>query len=79
MTLACEANQPNLESAWFKEDYEILPDDKFDIAVEGEKHELTIHDVAVEDEGEYTVEIGDDSSTAMLWVEGRLLTSGGQL
>ena len=71
VTLECVASEENVESTWFRDDFEILPDDKYKLRAEGAKHELTIHDVTLEDEGEYTVEIGEDASSAMLWVEGR--------
>ena len=72
VTLEAEVSKPGVESAWFKDDLEILPDvdEKFDILVDGTKHALTIHDATVEDEAEYTIEVGDESSTAALLVEG---------
>ena len=69
--MTAEASQPNAESAWFKDEFELLPEDsKFDMTVEGVAHSLTIQDAEPKDEAEYTVAIGDDTSSAMLWVEG---------
>ena len=48
-------------------------DKKYDTAVSGTVHELTIHDVSSEDQAEYTLEIGDDSTTALLKVEGMII------
>lgn len=73
VTLEAEVSRPGAESAWFKDDLEILPDvdEKFDVSIDGTKHSLTIHDVAIDDEAEYTIEVGEESSTAALLVEGQ--------
>lgn len=77
VTLTAEASQPQVESTWFKDDFELIPEEnKFDMNTEGVSHELTIHDVETKDEGEYTLAIGDDTSTAMVWVEGKYYWSG---
>ena len=70
VSLACQVSKPVTESAWFKDDLEVLPDDHYEMATEGTALALTIHDVGPEDEAEYTLEVGDHSSTAKLLVEG---------
>jgi len=55
-----------------KDELEIIPkvDKKYDAAVSGTVHELTIHDVSTDDQAEYTLEVGDESTTALLKVDG---------
>lgn len=73
VTLEAEISKPNVIGAWFKDEGEIAPDEKFDIKVQDTIQSLTIKDLTLEDEGEYTVEVPGDSSTAMLWVEGKFI------
>ncbi len=74
VTLDAEVSKPDLEGIWYKDEIEILPDvdEKFEITAEGNVHELTVHQVALEDEGEYTVQVGPVSSTSTLLVDGGL-------
>lgn len=71
-TLQAEVSKEGAETAWFKDDLEILPDvdEKFDIAIDGAKHSLTIRDATIDDEAEYTIEVGTESSTGALLVDG---------
>ena len=71
IVLECESNKPDLESTWFKDDNEIVPNDKYDIKDDDTIHALTIHESVPEDAGEYTVEVGVDASTANVKVTGR--------
>ncbi|ELT96013.1 hypothetical protein CAPTEDRAFT_139749 [Capitella teleta] len=70
-TLQAEVSKEGAETAWFKDDLEILPDvdEKFDIAIDGAKHSLTIRDATIDDEAEYTIEVGTESSTGALLVD----------
>ena len=69
-TFECETSKPDVEASWFKDDLELLPDDHYDMVVEGVKQALVIQEAGPEDEAEYTIEVGDDSSTALLHVQG---------
>ena len=71
VTLEAEVSKPSIKGEWYKDDREIAPDEKFEIKVEDTLQSLTIHDLTLEDEGEYTIEVPGDSSTAMVWVEGK--------
>ena len=75
VTLGCEVSKPDAEGTWYKDEIELLPDmdDKYDVTVKDTTHELTIHEVTPQDEGEYALEVGDETSTTVLMVEGRLL------
>ena len=71
--LEVEATKPNVPGQWFKDDSPIEKSDRVDMSVADTTHSLTIKDTKPEDQGEYTIEVGDDASTARLTVEGRLL------
>ena len=68
----CEVSKPDVPGAWFKDDLEILPevDEKYDVILEGVTHGLTVHEVMPDDEAEYTLEIGKESTTTKLVLEG---------
>ena len=72
VTLECQVSLPDAASTWFKDDFELLADndDKYDVLVAGLTQGLTIRDVTEEDEGEYTIEVGKDRSSSVLFVEG---------
>lgn len=61
-----------MQGTWFKDELEIIPkvDKKYDAAVSGTVHELTIQNATTEDQAEYTLEVGEDSTTAVLKIEG---------
>ena len=44
---------------------------RFEITVDGCRHKLVIHEAEVSDTAEYTVQIGDVSSSARVIVEGK--------
>ena len=71
VTLAAEVSKPKVQADWYKDDQGIEPDEKFEIKVDDTVQSLTIKDLTLEDEGEYTIEVPGDSSTAMVWVEGK--------
>ena len=71
VTMECQLSKPDRKVTWYKDGKEITPDDRVEITVEGTFHRLTIKKSYVEDEAEYTVKIKDQSTTAMLWVEGQ--------
>lgn len=71
MSLECTINKPDAQSKWLKNGEEIVPSDHYDIVTDGTRHVLTIPEASVDDQAEYTVVIGEKSSTANLRVEGR--------
>jgi len=72
VVLHAEASKPDVPGTWFKDDLEIIPkvDKKYSVAVAGSVHELTIQNASTEDQAEYTLEIGEESTTAVLKVQG---------
>lgn len=75
VTLEAEVSKSKVTGEWYKDDREIAPDDKFEIKVIDTVQSLVIRDLTLEDEGEYTIEVPGDSSTAMVWVEGKSISS----
>ena len=77
VTFECEVSKPDVPGAWFKDDLEILPevDEKYDVILEGVTHGLTVHDVVPDDEAEYTLEIGKESTTTKLVLQGTTISN----
>ena len=75
VVLVAEVSKPNVPVAWFKDDLEILPkvDKKYNIMVNETIHTLEIHDISLEDNAEYTLEVGEESTMAVVKVEGSLM------
>ena len=74
VTLQCELSKSNQKGTWLKNGKEIEPDDRHQITVNGTIQLLTIKDTNLaEDDAEYTLRIGDNSTTAHLHIEGELL------
>ncbi len=70
-TLTCEISKPDKKVVWCKNGKEIVPDDHFEVKVEGNVHTLKVKDAKLEDAAEYTAKLGDDLCTAKLVVEGK--------
>ncbi|XP_023933258.1 titin isoform X1 [Lingula anatina] len=69
VTFECEVNKPDKTARWQKNGRAIKHGGKFAISVDGTTHTLTIQDVSLEEEAEYTVIIEDKKSSAKLFVE----------
>ncbi|XP_072539034.1 obscurin-like protein 1a [Salminus brasiliensis] len=67
--LECTVSTPRCEVSWYKGDEELESSERIEIITEGCYHKLVIHQVAVEDEGTYSIEVGEHTSTAKLLVE----------
>lgn len=70
--LECTVSSPRCNATWFKGKQELVPSDRMEITADGCTHKLVIHQVAVEDEGTYSIEVGEHTSKAKLMVEGKL-------
>lgn len=70
--LECTVSSARSSSTWYKGKEELVPSDRVEILVDGCSHKLVIQQVAVEDEGTYSIEVGEHTSKAKLMVEGKL-------
>ncbi|XP_034405548.1 obscurin-like protein 1 [Cyclopterus lumpus] len=77
--LECTVSTPRSSAAWYKGGEELLPSDRVEILVDGCSHKLVIRQVAVEDEGTYSVEVGEHTCTAKLMVEAQSLVMVAEL
>uniref|UniRef100_A0A8C9RW87 Obscurin-like protein 1 n=1 Tax=Scleropages formosus TaxID=113540 RepID=A0A8C9RW87_SCLFO len=68
--LECTVSTPRCDVRWFRGDNEISPSQRFEICSEGCYHKLVIHQLRLEDEGSYSVCVGEHTSSARLMVEG---------
>lgn len=68
----CELNKPLRQMLWFKSNVQhLVPSDKYQIEsfANGLIHRLTVRDVTLRDDGEYTASTGLNTSQARLTVE----------
>ncbi|XP_078147331.1 obscurin-like protein 1a [Centroberyx gerrardi] len=71
--LECTVSSPRCSAAWYKGGEELAPSDRLEILVDGCSHKLVIQQVAVEDEGSYSIEVGEHTCKAKLMVEAQAL------
>lgn len=71
--LECTASSARCSATWYKDGEEVVPSDRVEILDDGCSLKLVIQEVAVEDEGTYSVEVGEHTCTAKLMVEGKPL------
>lgn len=65
----CEINKSGCTAVWKKDGRPLPAEPRFEIKVQGTEHSLTIRDVTLEDESDYTVLIEDATSTGGLFVD----------
>ncbi|XP_042078430.1 obscurin-like protein 1 isoform X11 [Haplochromis burtoni] len=71
--LDCTVSNPRCSIRWYKGSNVILPSERFEICSEGCYRKLIIQQVALDDEGTYSVQVGDYTCSAKLTVEGQSL------
>ncbi|XP_045078361.1 obscurin-like protein 1a isoform X2 [Coregonus clupeaformis] len=71
--LDCNVSTPRCEVTWYRGKAELVSSDRLEIHSDGCYHKLTIHEATVEDEGTYSIEVGEHTSTAQLLVEAQSL------
>lgn len=69
--LDCTVSNPRCSIRWYKGVSVVLPSERFEICSEGGYRKLIIQQVALEDEGTYSVQVGEYSCSAKLTVEGK--------
>lgn len=72
--LECTVSSACCCATWYKDGKEVVPSDRVEILDDGCSLKLVIREVAVEDEGTYSVEVGEHTSEAKLLVEGKLVS-----
>ena len=66
----CEVTKADVKAKWSCNGKALSTKDGFDIRVEKTVHTLTLEDVALEDAGDYCIQIEDKESTGKLVVRG---------
>ncbi|XP_057192712.1 obscurin isoform X4 [Triplophysa rosa] len=69
VVLDCTVTNPRCSIRWYKGPSVILPSERFEICSEGCYRKLVIQQVLLEDEGTYSVQVGNYTSSAKLTVE----------
>ena len=70
VTLSCELSKPDQKVKWLKNGKPIKPDKKTKIIADGKVHKLTIPKSALDDTAEYTVKLGNNTTSGNLTVKG---------
>ncbi|XP_064165964.1 obscurin-like protein 1 isoform X7 [Anguilla rostrata] len=73
VVLECAVSNPRCSIRWYQGSKVILPSERFEICSEGCHRKLLIQQVALEDEGTYSVQAGEHTTSARLTVEAQLL------
>ena len=71
VTLTCEVTKPCKKVKWFKNGKPIKSEKGLKISSKDKSHSLSIAKCSQQDEGEYTIQMGEESSTAKLFVDGK--------
>ncbi|XP_070694816.1 obscurin-like protein 1 isoform X2 [Pempheris klunzingeri] len=71
--LDCTVSNPRCSIRWYKGCNVILPSERFEICSEGCYRKLIIQQVVLEDEGTYSVQVGEYTCSAKLTVEAQSL------
>ncbi|XP_046886415.1 obscurin-like protein 1a isoform X2 [Hypomesus transpacificus] len=71
--LECTVSTPHCEVTWYKGSEELGGSDRLEMVSEDCYHKLVIQQVAVEDEGTYSIRVGEHTSKAKLMVEAQAL------
>ncbi|KAM9820390.1 obscurin-like protein 1a [Neosynchiropus ocellatus] len=71
--LECTVSSPQCAATWYKGGEELEPSDQMEIVVDDCTHKLVIKQVQLEDEGTYSIEVGEHISKSKLLVEAQAL------
>eukprot|EP00066_Takifugu_rubripes_P003816 XP_003966706.1 PREDICTED: obscurin-like protein 1 [Takifugu rubripes] len=71
--LECTVSSARCSATWYKDGKEVVPSGRVEILDDGCSLKLVIQEVVVEDEGTYSVEVGEHTCTAKLMVEAQAL------
>ncbi|XP_069010922.1 obscurin isoform X8 [Embiotoca jacksoni] len=72
--LDCTVSNPRCSIRWYKGINVVLPSERFEISSEGCYRKLIIQQVALDDEGTYSVQVGEHTCSAKLTVEAQSLS-----
>ncbi len=68
--MSCEVSKPGQKVQWLKDGKPIKMDKNTKVEVDGKVHKLTIPKSELGDQAEYTVKLGDQTTTGRLEVSG---------
>ncbi|XP_056156999.1 obscurin-like protein 1a [Lampris incognitus] len=71
--LECTVSTPRCDASWYRGTEELVPSDRLEMLADGCSHKLVIREVAVTDEGTYSIQVGEHTSSAKLLVEAQAL------
>ena len=74
-TFECEISKPGVPAKWKRGDKVVKSGDKYEITAEGGVHRLVVKNVTGDDEDDYSVQFGEVTSAAKLFVKGKFCIS----
>lgn len=72
IVLECEVSRANAVAKWYKDGCRVQGDERFCEEEEGPFRSLVILNAELEDSGEYFLDVGDDSISFQVTVEGKV-------
>lgn len=69
--LECETSKPGVKVTWLKDGEDITLDERFKVISDGTIQKLIIPDASLDDEAQYTCTVGDKTTQAVLFIEGK--------
>lgn len=73
LTLRCEINKPKGDVQWLKDGKDISRSRRHTIRAQGRERSCTIHELVVEDAGEYACESTHDRTSAIVTLESKFM------
>jgi len=70
VTMSCELSKPDQKVKWLKNGKPMKPDKRIKITADGKAHKMTLPKSMVDDTAEYTVKLGEESTSGKLTVKG---------
>ncbi|CAL1540886.1 unnamed protein product, partial [Lymnaea stagnalis] len=67
-TLECDVSDPEADVIWLREGKELKPGGKYEFVKEGLKRKLVVKNCSIKDDGKYTCQVLDQTTTAELFV-----------
>ena len=70
VSMSCELSKPGQKVKWLKNGKPIRPDKRIKITVDGNVHKMTFPKSVLDDTAEYTVKLGEETTSGKLTVKG---------
>lgn len=73
ITFTCKLSKPNKKVTWYKDGEELTPaNERYSFEIENCSYTMTLKDTVLDDEAKYSMKIGDEETTCVLRVDGKI-------